>query len=107
MFSPSETRALIRTSRWVHRIGVYPSGLVWLDAIRAPKVLRASKMVLDSNPSGGEVTDPLGSNVVLLSRDAGFAEVAELQFPPVVGPALIGKREQLIATWRAKLGFDN
>ena len=64
-------------------------------------------MVLDSDPGNGDVTDPLGSNVVLLSRDAGFAEVAELQFPPVVGPALIGKREHLIEIWRAKLGFDN
>jgi hypothetical protein len=64
-------------------------------------------MVLDSDPGEGEVTDPLGSNVVLLSRDAGFAEVAELQFPPIAGSALIGKREQLIETWRAKLGIDN
>jgi WD40 repeat protein len=107
VFSPSETRALIRTARWVHRVGVYPSGLVWLDAIRAPKGLSGSRMVLDSDPGKDGAVDPLGGSVVLLSRDTGFAEVAELQFVPTTGPALIGHREQLIDKWRRKLGLGD
>jgi WD40 repeat protein len=107
VFSPSETRALIRTARWVHRVGVYPSGLVWLDAIRAPKGLSGSKMVLDSGPAEDGIVDPLGGSIVLLSRDTGFAEIAELQFSPMTGPALIGRREQLIREWRVKLGLED
>ena len=106
LFSPSETRAVIRTARWVHRIGVYPSGLVWLDAVRAPKGLSGSKMVLDSGSAEDGAADPLGGSVVLLSRDTGFAEVAELRFEPDEGPALIGQRANLIAEWRKKLGLD-
>jgi hypothetical protein len=63
-------------------------------------------MVLDSDPGKDGAVDPLGGSVVLLSRDTGFAEVAELQFEPTTGPALIGHRQQLIDEWRRKLGLD-
>jgi WD40 repeat protein len=106
VFSPSEARVLLRTSRWVHRAGVYPSGLVWLDAIRAPKGLSGSEMVLDSGTEPDASVDPLGGSVVLLSRDSGFAEIAELQFAPVAGPTVIGPRKQVLDEWRSKLGAD-
>ena len=106
VFSPSEARVLLRTSRWVHRAGVYPSGLVWLDAIRAPKGLSGSEMVLDSGTEPDAGIDPLGGSVVLLSRDSGFAEIAELQFAPVAGPTVIGPRKQLLDEWRSKLEAD-
>jgi len=104
VFSSSETRAVIRTARWAHRIGVYPSGLVWLDAIRTPKAISGSKMVLDSNPGGEGTVDSPGGSFVMLSRDTG---VAELQFSPMTGPALIGQRKQLVEEWRRKLGLDD
>lgn len=102
VFSPSETRAVIRTARWAHRIGVYPSGLVWLDAIRTPRAISGSKMVLDSIPGADGAVDPLGDRIVLLTRDSG---IAELQFSPTSGPALIGQRQQLLAQWAEKLGL--
>jgi len=104
VFSSSETRAVIRTARWAHRIGVYPSGLVWLDAIRTPKAISGSKMVLDSYPGGEGAVDSPGDSFVMLSRDTG---IAELQFSPMTGPALIGQRKQLVEEWRRKLGLDD
>jgi WD40 repeat protein len=104
VFSASETRAVIRTARWAHRVGVYPSGLVWLDAIRTPNAMSGSKMVLDSNTEGEGSADPLGGSFVILSRDAG---ITELQFSPTTGSALIGQREQLVEEWRKKLGLED
>jgi len=106
VFSPNETRVLFRTARWVHRAGVYASGLIWIDAIRAPKGLSGGKLVLDSGTGADGLMDPLGGSAVLLTRDTGFAEVAELRFAAKTGPLLIGPREQLIEEWRRKLGLD-
>jgi len=106
VFSPGETRVLFRTARWIHRVGIYPSGLVWLDAIRAPKSLRGSKMVLDAGVGPDALADPLGGRLALLTRDTGFAEVAELQFAPVKGPILIGRYRQLLSEWQKKLGIN-
>jgi hypothetical protein len=104
VFSPSETRAVIHTARWAHRIGVYPSGLVWLDAIRTPKAISGSKIVFDSDLDGEGEIDPLGDSIVMLSRDTG---VAELQFSPTTGSALIGQRERLVEEWKKKLGLND
>jgi hypothetical protein len=43
---------------------------------------------------------------MLLTRDAGFAEVAVLDFTHESGSTLFGSREQLLAEWRTKLGLD-
>jgi WD40 repeat protein len=104
VFSPSETRAVIHTARWAHRIGVYPSGLAWLDAIRTPKAISGSKIVFDSDLDGEGEIDPLGGSIVMLSRDTG---VAELQFSSTTGSALIGQRERLLEEWKKKLGLDD
>jgi hypothetical protein len=42
---------------------------------------------------------------LLLTRDAGFAEVAVVDFTYRSGPTLFGSREQLLQEWRAKLGI--
>ncbi|MFQ5548798.1 MAG: AAA-like domain-containing protein [Woeseia sp.] len=98
VFGPSESRAIIRTGRWIHRAGVSPGGLIWLDAIRAPKALAGSQTV--------QVGDPFGDRVLLLTRDAGFPEVAELRFSYSMGPALFGNKDELLAEWREKLGIE-
>ncbi|MFQ5981832.1 MAG: AAA-like domain-containing protein, partial [Woeseiaceae bacterium] len=104
VFSPNASRALLRTTRWIHRTGVSPAGLIWLDAIRAPKVLAGSQMVLDRRMPTEQVNDPFGDRVMLLTRDAGFPEVAELRFSHSAGPALFGNKDELLAEWREKLG---
>jgi hypothetical protein len=106
LFSPSESRALFRTGRWIHRAGVSPGGLIWLDAIRAPKALAGSQMVFDQrNPNGA--SNPVGDRVMLLTRDAGFPKVAELQFSYSDGPALFGNKDRLLDEWRSKLGMGH
>jgi hypothetical protein len=52
----------------------------------------------------GAALDALGNRVMLLTRDAGFAEVAVLDFSYRSGPTVFGTREQLVAEWRLKLG---
>jgi WD40 repeat protein len=104
LFTPSESRTLFRTARWIHRAGISPSGLIWMDAIRSPKALAGSHMVFDSRRAG--VVDPLGDRVMVLTRDAGFPEIAELTFSHSKGPALFGTRDELLAEWHAKLGVE-
>jgi hypothetical protein len=112
IFSPNETRVLFRTARWIHRASVSPAGLNWMDALRTPKVMAGSRMVFEPParlPGPVEALspgDPLGNRVMLLTRDAGFAEVAVLDFTHESGSTLFGSREQLLAEWRTKLGLD-
>jgi WD40 repeat protein len=128
-FSPNESRVLFRTGRWIHRASVSPRGLMWLDAMRTPKPMAGSSMVFEGTPAaetdpagttGPETApaamqsspgpnpdaakDPLGNRVMLLTRDAGFAEVAVLDFGYATGPTLFGSREELLREWREKLG---
>ncbi len=42
-------------------------------------------------------------SVLLLTRDAGFAEIAALDFTHTSGPVLFGSRKALLEKWRAKL----
>jgi hypothetical protein len=56
-------------------------------------------------PASSTTVDALGNRVMLLTRDAGFAEVAVLDFSYRSGPTLFGTREQLLAEWRSKLGM--
>jgi hypothetical protein len=105
LFASSGSRALLRTGRWIHRAGASPGGLIWLDAIRAPKALAGSQMVFDHrSPRAG--SDPLGGRIILLTRDAGFPEVAELRFNHAESSALFGNKDKLLAEWRAKLGTE-
>ncbi len=112
-FSPNESRVVFRTGGWVHRASISPRGLVWLDAMRTPKPMSGSRMVFEAaampDESSGpdarpQVRDPRGNRVMLLTRDAGFAEVAVLDFSYATGPALFGSREELLPEWREKLG---
>lgn len=102
-FSPGESRLLLRTARWLHRANVSPSGLTWLDAIRTPKVMPGSRMAFEAGAPGR--ADPTANRVMLLTRDAGFAEVAVLDFTYETGPTLFGSHEELLAEWRGKLGM--
>jgi hypothetical protein len=112
VFSPNETRVLLRTARWIHRASVSPAGLSWLDGARTPKVMTGSQMVFEPATPPGETSegetsgDPLGNRVLLLTRDAGFAEVAVVDFTYESGPTLFGSREQLLQEWRGKLGIE-
>ncbi len=105
VFSADESRALLRTPRWVHQTTLAPGGLIWRDAIRAPKALAGSRMVLDRDTAAAASRSAENDRVLVLTRETGFAEVAELQFNYSAGPALIGNREELLAEWREKLAL--
>lgn len=107
-FSHSEARVLFKTGPWIHRALVSPAGLVWTDAIRAPKSLSGSRMAFDRDDGSPGITDGLHADiendrVLVLTRDSGFAEIAELHFDYDAGPALFGNRRSLIAEWTRRV----
>ena len=48
-----------------------------------------------------------GNRVLLLTRDAGFVELADLHFGYADGPILFGARDELLSEWRGKLSGEN
>jgi len=85
---------------------VSPNGLVWTDAIRAPKSLSGSRMAFDRHSISdrdGLHGDHENDRVLVLTRDTGFAEIAELHFNYDAGPSLFGNRRNLIAEWTRKV----
>ena len=112
LFSPGDSRVLLRTSRWIHRAEISRTGLTWQSAIRAPQALNGSRMAFADNMaarrSGGNsttrsISNP-GNRVLLLTRDAGFVELSDLYFANSTGPMLFGTREKLLTEWQSKLG---
>jgi hypothetical protein len=106
-FSPSESRVLFKTALWIHRALVSPGGLIWTDAVRAPKALVGSGMVFETPGNlprdESHISDAAGDRVLVLTRDTGLVELAELRFSYSDGPALVGTRTSLINRWTEKL----
>ena len=103
-FSPNETRVLFRTGRWIHRALVTPSGLVWTDSVRSPKPMSGSGMAFDTSPGeNGRPTNLSSNRVLILARDSGVIELAELHFDFTEGPALFGSRSELLQSWTERL----
>ena len=104
--SPGESRVVFKTARWLHRSLISPGGLIWTDAIRAPRALGGSRMTFGSLAVvDGEASsrDFAGDSVLILTRDTGIAEIAELGFSYHSGPTLFGNRTGLVAEWTEKL----
>jgi hypothetical protein len=109
LFSSGDSRVLLRTSRWIHSADVSRSGLVWHSAIRAPQALPGSGMAFDNyvrtpSASGNTRVRSAGNRVLLLTRDAGFIELADLYLDYSSGPVLFGSSSELLKEWRNKLG---
>jgi WD40 repeat protein len=103
-FSPNETRVLFRTGRWIHRALVTPTGLVWTDSVRSPKPMSGSRMAFDTSPpENGRATNLSADRVLILARDSGVTELAELHFNFGQGPALFGSRSELLEAWSERL----
>jgi len=101
LFNSTETQVLLRTTRWVHRADITANGLRWRDAVLAPQAIAGSAMVFDGSGLPGRE-----NRVLILTRDAGLAEVAELDFSHERGSLVFGSREELLPAWAAKLGLD-
>ena len=101
-FSPSGSRVLFRTARWVHRASAAPAGLTALDSIMVPDALTGSRMVF------GPGDDPKSANAgeffLPIARD-GNVELALTRFETTDGPGLFGNRETLLSEWRQRLAI--
>lgn len=102
-FVPGGTRVLFRTSRWIHRAGSAPTGLIWMDAIIAPKMLDSARMVFGNSLNEAAVS---GNRVYLPVAGDDFLRLAELDFVTIQGPGLFGSRQALLEEWRRKLGYS-
>jgi hypothetical protein len=56
-----------------------------------------------STNNDGLHEDYENDRVLVLTRDTGFAKIAELHFDYDAGPALFGNRKNLIAEWTRKV----
>ena len=104
-FSPNEARVLFRSGRWLHRALVTTSGLLWTDTIRGPKAMSGSRMAFDVRAVPGKErgSNLAGDRVLILARDTGVTELAELWFNYADGPALIGSKVDLLPEWTTRL----
>ena len=98
-FSPDGSRVLFRTARWVHRAASSPAGLSWLQAIFAPRPLNASRIVFANDPDGAS-----GRTFYLPVVGDGIVRLAAQRFDDYESQGLFGKRQELIAEWRRRLG---
>jgi WD40 repeat protein len=102
-FTPSGYRALFRTSNWIHRAGSSDMGLIWIDAILAPKPLPSARMVFGDPGVNGSAA--VGSTVYLPVASDGQARLAELNFAFSRGAGLFGSKDELLQEWRDRLAL--
>ena len=102
-FSPGGTRVLFRTSTWVHRASSSGAGLIWQDAILAPKALANARMVF-GDPELDQAS-ALGNRFFLPVAADGYPRLAELNFAATRGPGLFGNKDKLLDEWRRKLAL--
>ena len=106
LFSRNESQSCCE-----HRAGspadISRSGVHWRRAIRAPQAIAGSEMVFDTPVlSAADAAtgrrDP--EKVLLLTRNGGYAQIAELDFSYASGPVVFGSRTSLREQWQTKLG---
>ena len=101
-FSPSGSRVLFRTARWVHRASAAPAGLTALDSVMVPDALSGSRLVFASP----DQSDSANADVFYLpvARDGGV-DLASIRFEGNEGPGLFGNKESLLNEWRTRLAI--
>ncbi len=102
-FTPGGLRVLFRTSNWVHRAGSSGGGLIWLDAVLAPKALAHARMVFGD--PGVDQAAALGNRLYLPVAADGYPRLAELSFSASHAQGLFGNKDQLFDEWRRRLAF--
>jgi len=97
-FNPVGSRIYFRTARWVHRVSSSANGLIWLDAILAPRPVHGGNIVVAGATSAG-------NEIQLPVIRGGSVTLARLRYDAAAAPGLFGNRDELIEEWRAKLGM--
>ncbi len=100
VFNRSGSRAYVRTSRWTQRLSLSASGLGWVDAVFSPKPLNGAGIVF--GPDGSDKAN----QAYLPAARNGFVELVELPFPGASTAALFGKKDELLAEWKTRLGHN-
>ena len=95
----SDGQVLLRTTRWVHRAVVSANGLHWQSAVRIPQPMPGSTIAVDESSPAGP-----GLQLSLLTRDGGFAEIAEIDFFATHAAPVPGDHTELLTQWRQRLG---
>jgi WD40 repeat protein len=103
-YAPSGSRVLLRTAGWIHRASSAASGLIWLDAVLAPRPIHGSRMVFGN--MNNQTANPLGNRVFVPVSGDGSVQLTELSFDGSGRAALFGNKEELLAEWRLRLGLD-
>jgi WD40 repeat protein len=102
-FTPGGLRVLFRTPNWVHRASSSGAGLIWLDAVLAPKALASARIVF-GDPRVDEAA-ALGNRFYLPVAADGYPRLAELSFSAAHAQGLFGNRGQLLEEWQRRLAF--
>ncbi len=97
-FNPVGSRAYFRTARWIHRASSSNDGLIWLDAILAPRPVHGGNLVINAATSAG-------NEIQLPVIRAGSITLNPLRFDSSGTPGLFGNHDELIEEWRDKLGM--
>ena len=98
-FDAGGTRVYFATSRWIHRAGSSISGLVWMDAIRVPRMLNGAGLVHGNGTAG----PPVGNGMYMPVARNGFAELIELGFDKSAATGLFGSKDELLQEWRGRI----
>jgi len=101
VFSPSGSRVLFRTARWVHQASAAAGGLAWLDAVLVPRPLAGGRIVF-GDPKKRDAAN--GDAFYLPVARDGAATLARFGFLHGSGTRLLGNREALTELWRRRLG---
>jgi hypothetical protein len=82
----------------VHRASSSTNGLIWLDAILAPRPVHGGNIVVSAATSAG-------NEIELPVIRGGSVTLARLRYDAADSPGLFGNRDELIDEWLAKLGM--
>ncbi len=104
VFVPGGSRVLFRTTGWIHRASSSATGLLWIDAMLAPRAIGGARIVFGDE--AGDAAAQSGSRLYLPIAGDGFMRLAEFYFSAEQWPALFGNRIQLLEEWRRRLGLS-
>ena len=98
-FDAKGTRVYFATARWVHRVNSSARGLVWMDAMFAPKPLKGAGIV------HGDGTSPAtaGHRMFMPVARNGYIELLELDIGASATAGLFGSRDELLKEWATRI----
>ena len=102
-FSPSGSRVLFRTARWIHRASASPAGLTWLNSVMAPVTMTSARMVFGDAENNAAAA--AGNRVLVATAGDGFVRLVEMRFTSSQGNGLFGNKDELLEEWRRKLSI--